>query len=271
MANKSDDVYVADHSQSVVKAHSLRTATESAAYLLPLIGPSMSILDIGCGPGTITADLAQLVPEGHVVGIDSGTDVIERARSMANARGLKNISFRVGDAHLLDFPDNSFDVVHGHQVLQHIRDPPLALREWQRVAKPGGIVACRESDWASAATYPEVEGVKEFLSMYATIARSRGGEPNGGRHLISWARTAGIKRSRIQASASLWCYSDPEERGYWSSMWADRIINSSFHRHALDAGVTKEELSRIAQAWQDWGTNEDGWWTITHGEIICRV
>lgn len=85
------------------------------------------------------------------------------------------------------------------------------------------------------------------------------------------ARNAGIARSRIQASGSVWCYSDPEEREYWSSMWADRIMDSSFHRHALDAGVTKEELSRIAQAWQDWGTNEDGWWTITHGEIIYGV
>lgn len=77
MTHKSDGVYVADHSESVLKAHSLRTATESAAYLLPLIGPSMSILDNGYGPGTITAGLAKLVPEGHVVGIDSGADVIE--------------------------------------------------------------------------------------------------------------------------------------------------------------------------------------------------
>lgn len=91
---------------------------------------------------------------------------------MADARSLIIISFQIGDAHNLDFPDNSFDVVHEHQLLQHIRDPSLALREWQRVARSGGIVACRESDWAPAVIYPEVEGVKGFLSMYARIARS---------------------------------------------------------------------------------------------------
>ena len=243
------EVYISDHSDVVLQSHSKRSAADSAAYLLPFIRPHMRILDIGCGPGSITADLAALVPEGHVIGIDNGTEVVEKARAMAVERGLKNIDFHVGDAHKLEFADRSFDVVHAHQVLLHIEGPSRALREWRRVTKLGGLVACREWDCQSAAYYPEVQGVEDFWRLYRKVARSRGGEPNGGRHLIAWARVAGFERSSIAASASVWCYSNPEERAYWSNMWIDRLINSSLRKNLLkDENTTEENLSHFIQA-----------------------
>lgn len=271
MAAKSS-VYVSDHSESVLKSHSLRTAANSAAYLLTSILPNMQICDIGCGPGSISTDLAALVPSGQVVGIEMGQDVVEKARSMAAERGIKNVRFQVGDAHALDFPDHTFDVVHCHQVLQHIANPIDALREWRRITKPGGIVACRESDFDSATHYPEIKAVTGFRDVYTKTARSRGGEPNGGRHLVAWARKSGIDRSCITATASVWCYSSPEERLYWSNMWADRLLNSSFARNAIEGGfATQEDIDRFVQGWREWGADEDGWYTFTHGEILCRV
>ena len=247
MAEKKK-VYLSDHSESVLKSHSMRTAAGSAAYMLPSLRPRMKVLDIGCGPGSITVDLAALVPQGHVVGIDNGTEVIEEARALASERGLKNIEFQVGDAHALDFADQSFDIVHAHQVLQHLEDPTHALREWCRLVKSGGLLACREADFESVASFPEIEGVSDFGSVYVNAARARGGEPNGGRHLVAWARAAGIKRSNIKATASVWCFSSPEERASYSGMWIDRIFNSSYYTNMINDGhASKEDLDRFAQ------------------------
>ena len=270
MAQK-ENLYISGNSKAALEWHSARTAANSAAYLLKHIRPDMHILDIGCGPGSITADLAALVPQGSVIGIDVGPGVIEEARSMAAKRGLKNIGFEVGDAHALDFPDHKFDVIHAHQVLQHIGDPPHALREWQRVTKQGGIIASREADSGSAAYYPASSDLAEFQGMYRKAARSRSGEPDGGRHLVAWARAAGIDRSSITATASVWCYSTPEEREYWSNMWIGRLIESSMREKIINGGfATENDLDRYARAWHDWAADEDGWWTLLHGEILCH-
>ena len=271
MPQKSD-VYVSDHSESVLKSHNLRTAANSAAYLLNSILPNMQICDIGCGPGSITTDLATLVPDGQVIGIDTGHDVVEKARSRASERGVNNVRFQVANAHALDFPDDTFDVVHCHQVLQHLADPVSALSEWRRITKPCGIVACRESDFDSATHYPEIKAVTDFKDVYMRTARFRGGEPNGGRHLVAWARKSGIDRSCITTTASVWCFSSPEERAYWSNMWVDRLLTSSLAMNAIEGGfATQEDINRFTQAWSQWGAHEDGWYTFTHGEILCRV
>ena len=232
----------------------------------------MSILDVGCGPGTITADLAGLVPEGQVVGVEYYPDVLEHARTLAANRGLKNVRFETGDIHELPFQDNTFDIAHAHQVLQHIRDPVQALRELRRVVKPNGLVAARDADFSSMTWYPEVEGMIEWQKLNIQVARSNGGEPNAGRRLHAWAREAGFNRQRIVARAGTWCYNTADERAWLSSLWAERTIKSSFAEHAVNGGhATQDDLLRIVRAWQQWGAEEDGWFTILHGEILCHV
>ena len=271
MAQKFD-VYISDHSEATLKAHGRRTAANSAAYLLNSIHPDMQICDIGCGPGSITTDFATLVPNGQVIGLDMGYDVVEKARSMAAERGIKNVRFQVADAHALDFPDDSFDIVHCHQVLQHLADPVKALREWRRVTKPGGIVACCEADSGSTIIYPEIQALAEYNDAVRKMTRSRGGEPNGGRHLVAWARKSGFDRSCITATAKAWCYSSPEERAFWSSQWVDRIISSSVGKNAIDDGfATQGDIDRFIEGWREWGADEDGWYIITVSEVLCRV
>ncbi len=89
-------VYTHGHHESVLRSHTWRTARNSAAYLLGALKPHMRILDIGCGPGTITADLAALVPDGHVTGLDREPGILERARAVADERGLTNADFVTG-------------------------------------------------------------------------------------------------------------------------------------------------------------------------------
>ncbi|KAI9760221.1 MAG: hypothetical protein M1840_002583 [Geoglossum simile] len=272
MSQAESAVYTHGHHESVLRSHTWRTAANSAGYLLPSILPHMRILDVGCGPGTITADFAAMVPEGLVTGLEHAPDVLEQARSTAAARALDNVRFVVGDVHKLDFPDGTFDIVHVHQVLQHVGDPVRALREMRRVTKPGGIVAARDADYEGTIWYPDVDGMSDWARLYLRVSRFNGGEPNAGRRLLVWARQAGFDRENITSTASTWCFNTQEEQAWWSSLWADRTVSSSFARTAVAGGhATEEELARIAQVWRRWGEQEDGWFTILHGEILCRV
>src|SRR5262249_54997913 len=142
-------VYTHGHHESVLRSHRWRTAQNSAAYLLPHLAPGMSILDVGSGPGTITVDLAARVAPGRVTAVEISDDALDLARAEAVARGQSNVDFLVADVNALDLADATFDVVHAHQVLQHLTDPVQALREMRRVCRPGGVVAARDGDYAA--------------------------------------------------------------------------------------------------------------------------
>ena len=141
------DTYTHGHHDSVLRSHRWRTAENSAAYLLPHLRPGMRLLDVGCGPGTITVDLAARVKPGSATGVDRERAVIAEAARQLGTGEPANVHFRITDAYSLGFDDQSFDVAHAHQVLQHLADPVAALVEMRRVIRPGGILAVRDSDY----------------------------------------------------------------------------------------------------------------------------
>ncbi|MEU7550751.1 methyltransferase domain-containing protein [Streptomyces sp. NPDC044571] len=265
-------VYTHGHHESVLRSHRWRTAANSAAYLIGELRPGMSVLDVGCGPGTITADLAELVsPGGHVTAVDAARDVVEQASAYVKERGLAGaVSFATADVHALDFPDGSFDVVHAHQVLQHVGDPVQALREMRRVCRPGGVVAARDADYAAMTWYPAEPGLEEWLGLYRRVARANGGEPDAGRRLLAWARAAGF--TEVASSATAWCFAEPEEVAWWSALWADRTTASSYAAIATGGGhTTPADLTAIADSWHRWAAAPDAWFSVLHGEILCRA
>ncbi len=148
------DTYTHGHHESVLRSHLWRTAENSAAYLLPHLRPEMAMLDVGCGPGNLTIDFAWRLPAGRVVGLDNTAPPLEQARRAAADAGVANVSFEVGDAYQLRFADDSFDVVHAHQVLQHLTDPVAGLKELLRVCRTGGVVAARDADYWAMTWYP---------------------------------------------------------------------------------------------------------------------
>ncbi|MGN6793677.1 MAG: methyltransferase domain-containing protein [Streptosporangiaceae bacterium] len=262
------DEYLHGHHDSVLRSHRWRTAQNSAGYLIGRLPAAADILDVGCGPGTITADLAELAAPGRVIGVDAAGDVLAEARKAAHGRGVTNVSFETGDVYRLSFRDNAFDVVHAHQLLQHLSDPVAALTEMSRVCRPGGILAARDSDYGGMIWYPDCDDLAEWLVLYRRLARAVGGEPDAGRRLLSWARSAGF--ATIEASASAWCYSSPQDRTWWGRLWADRLTKSSFGERALAHGLaTTQDLERLANAWITWSERDDGWFCIPHGEILC--
>ena len=259
--------YTHGHHESVLRSHRWRTVENSAAYLLPHLAPGIDLLDVGCGPGTITADLARRVAPGTVVGIDASSAVIDAAR--AEASGIDNVTFEIGDVYALEQDDGRFDVVHAHQVLQHLPDPVGALREMRRVCRPGGIVAARDGDYGAYCWHPAEPALDRWLALYRTIARHNGGEPDAGRHLLAWARAAGF--ADVQPGASVWCFATPDDRAWWGGLWADRMTRSAVAEQAVrDGFATETELDAIADGWRRWAGDPDGWFAVLHGEVLCR-
>ncbi len=258
--------YTHGHDEPVLRSHRWRTATNSAAYLLPHLRADMTLLDVGAGPGTITADLARLV--SRVTAVEHSAAALAVTRD--GASGAANIDFAVGDVHALDYSDATFDVVHAHQVLQHVVGPVKALAEMGRVAKPGGLVAARDGDYAGFTWYPRIPVLEEWLALYRRVARMNGGEPDAGRRLLSWARAAGF--TDVVASGSVWVFATPEDRSWWGGMWADRIVESELARTAIDSGeALPSDLTRMSRAWTEWAAAPDGWFAVLHGEVLCRV
>src|SRR5215204_2774360 len=158
------DTYTHGHSEPVLQSHRWRTAENSAAYLLPSLRAGLDLLDVGCGPGTITVDLAAVVAPGRVVGIDVSDEPLAEARGLAERSGVP-VTFEVGDVYALTEPDDSFDVVHAHQVLQHLTDPVAALHEMTRVCRPGGLFAGRGVDYGAVVTSPAYDGLDRWRDL----------------------------------------------------------------------------------------------------------
>ena len=259
--------YTHGHHESVLRSHRWRTVDNSATYAAPFFVAGARVLDVGCGPGTITLDIAGRVAPGHVTGIDASAEVIEQAQRVAT--GVDNVTFVAGDVYALDVPDASFDVVHAHQVLQHLPNRVAALQEMRRVCKPDGVVACRDGDYAAFTWYLEQPTLVAWLRLYRTIARANRGEPDAGRFLLAWANAAGF--SEVTPTASTWCFANPADRAWWSKLWADRMTTSAIATQAeRDGFATRAELEEIAAAWRVWSTDADAWFAVLHGEIVCR-
>jgi len=261
--------YTHGHHESVLRSHRWRTVDNSAGYLGARLAPGCSLLDVGCGPGTLTVDLARHVEPGRVIGIDSAGSIVDQA-TVDCPRDVTNVEFRAGNVYDLGFGDETFDIVHAHQVLQHVDDPVAALREMWRVCRPGGIVAARDADYGAMTWHPVDDRLVRWLDVYRAVAVANGGQPDAGRYLLEWAQEAGF--TDVEATTSTWCFASPHDRAWWGGLWADRVVESSLAEHVIDGGhATRRELEDIAAAWLDWARHPDAWFIVPHGEIIASA
>lgn len=272
MSTPAPEVYTHGHHESVLRSHRWRTAENSAAYLLPELEAGQTLLDVGCGPGTLTLGLAARVAPGQVIGVDRSEAVIALAEEEARSAGVQNVRFTVGNAYALPVADDSVDVAHAHQLLQHLQDPVAALVELRRVVRPGGVVAVRDADYAGMTWFPQHPALEEWSALYHEVTQANGAEADAGRRLHSWALEAGFASESVVSSAGVWCYASDEDRRWWSGLWAERCTESDFARQAVAHGLADEVgLEQLAAGWREWGEQPGGWFAVLHGEVLARV
>ena len=258
--------YTHGYHEAVVESYRRRTAEACAAFLLPRLQPDAAVLDIGCGPGTITVGLARRART--VVGVDTSAEMVESARRRAAEVGIDNAGFEVGSAYELPYEDGHFDVVYAHQVMQHLSDPVRALREAWRVLRPGGLVAVRDSDYQTMVHAPVEPAIQHWLRLYHEVAAANGGEADAGRFLPGWVQAAGFVDPVVTTSTTT--YADAAGRELWGGMWAVRVTDSDFAEHAVSGGfATRGDLVAISAAFRRWADHPSGFWAYLNGEVIA--
>lgn len=264
--------YVPGHNKTVLKGHAHRTVEDSAAYLLPHLKSSDHILDVGCGPGTITLGLARRVPEGKVTGLDTSEDLARQGRENAKAEGLENVDFVVGDAFHLDYPDDTFDVTHCHQVLFHLEEPLAVLKEMKRVTRSGGTIACREAIIGAGAVFPQPPPLERFFSSLHHMHTSLKQHPQAGMMLRHWAIQLGIPEENLLCSATPMCHTGKEEREWFGDVFSARCAGEEYMKNFTGTGAaTRDEMLQMSEAWKMWAQEPGAWVVIPNGEIIMRV
>jgi ubiquinone/menaquinone biosynthesis C-methylase UbiE len=230
----------------------------------------MSLLDVGCGPGTITAGLAAIVAPGRTLGIDRNPEVLRKAVTNGDASGADNLRFMQADATRLPFADNSFDAVFMHTVLQHLPEPAVAVREAVRVLKPGGVIGLRDADHDSSLVYPEDEAILRSLQVMTELRERRGTSPRVGKRLRHLLSEAGL--CDVRGSAVAFCDATPNGTAVAANDILSYWRSEDFLDQVEEAGLaTPEEVASYTAAWTDWSTNPGAFWATIWCEAVGRL
>lgn len=243
------------------------TAEDSAAYFLDLLEPGDDVIDIGCGDGRLTLDLAEFIHPGRCIGIDVDEVAVRSARRGARTIHDRRTRFLTGNALDLPFEDDSFDLAHAHQLLAQVSDPVQALREMARVTRPGGHIATRDTDLGAITWFPEFPELEDWRDRAGALARSYGHEPDAGRHLRAWANAAGL--DDVYFTASVWDYADPQACRAWGLHQAELWYGAGPHDEGTKADT--DEVARMRDTWSTWADHPDAMVAVFHGELIARV
>lgn len=268
----SDDAaspnYTLGHGQDLISGLSQRKATREAAFFLPYLRSSMSLLDCGCGPGSITIELAAIVALGRVVGIDIASEQFDIGRERASERGLSNVTFEQGDLRALPFADASFDAVFAHGVLYHLSDPKQALAEMRRVLVPGGVLGIRDSDEGGTIFTPSDLQVERGAAALLEAARLNGSNLHFGRTQRASLREAGFDSIRLSASYD--CFASPAATRGLGRFLAELILQPHMQCPLLRSGwATEAELQQMSDALRRWGEHPDAFWARARCEAVA--
>ena len=262
-AGRMTDVpYTHGHHDSVLRSHRWRTADELGR--LPARPPAAGHVPArrGLRPGHHHLRSGPAVAPGRVVGIDAVRRRSSPRPGPRPAPAGPPSTFEVGDLFDLRFDDGTFDVVHAHQVLQHVGDPVAALVEMRRVCRPGGIVAARDGDYPAIPLLPRRPrarpghrrlrradpGQRGQLGRRAAAARLGPRRPGSPR----WSRPPrpGASPPRRTGPGGEACGPTGSPSRRWpTSCWPT-------------ASPPRTTSSSFAAAWRRWAASPDGWFAV---------
>ena len=241
-----------------------RRAKDWVGFLLPHLHPGMRLLDLGCGVGSITLDLAEIVAPGQVVGVDADASQLEVARSAAARRGLTNVRFESANAYALPFLDDSFDAALAHTLLVHLSEPVRALRELQRVVRPGGVVAVSDDDFGTVVLSPSNPLVEEAISLLVRVVQHNGGNPYYARHLRRCLLEAGFVRTEGHAVAADY-YGTLEGTRRFAALVEPLLRHPTFADLVVGQGWTdRAHLDAILAEIRAWAERPDAFYAVTY-------
>lgn len=266
--------YNKGYKKSISDTHATRTVDNSVRYITKVLKPEFKVLDVGCGPGSITIDIAKnyLTEGGSIIGVEPTKEIIDTANNLKQsiAADLDNISFQIGSIYNLPFEDNTFDLVHAHQVIVHLEDPIKALKELARVAKPGKFVTVKDGDLESMIFDPpkyDVLGKYNIMS-----AKNRGStDVKSGRKLLRRAIEAGYKSNNITTSSSTMLFTGVEkEKRVWGELLIKRVEGGGEVLVADDEKKNEELKQEVVKTLKEWKDDETSLWSAVNFEITYK-
>lgn len=270
-AQTGDEFYSISVERAQREYVQVRRATKWVAFFLPHLKSGMRLLDCGCGVGTITIDLAEIVAPGQVVGIDRDPSQLVIARSLAEQRGVINVEFQVGNVYELGFPDASFDAILAHTLLVHLNDPLQALREMRRVLMPGGVIGVSDDDYSTVVISPSNPSLEQVKDLWTRFLVHNGGNPYYSRHLRSLLLEAGFAKTEGHAVAADY-YGTLAETRRFTSIMRQLLRAPEFAEVALEQGWTnQQQLEAIITELEAWGERPDAFLAIMYCAAVGWV
>ena len=167
-------------------------------YTLKLLNdvriPAGSVcLDLGCGGGDVTYELARVAgPTGRVIGVDLDEIKLDIARQESQKMGLANITFEMRDITAWE-PEESFDVIYARFLLTHLANPGNLVAAMRRYLRPNGVLIIEDIDFRGHFAEPECPALQRYIEFYTKSVQLRGADPNIGPRLPGLLRNAGLE------------------------------------------------------------------------------
>jgi len=264
MPDSPQEFYSLNNSEAQQTYVSGRRAKDWVPFLIPHLKPGFTLLDCGCGVGSITLDLAELVVPGQVVGVDMDEAQLDVARANAQKRGLTNVTFEQGNVYELRFSAGTFDAVLAHTLLYHLNNPLCALKELRRILKPAGIAAVSDDDFNTVTFSPEDLRATRITELWKNLVLFNGGNPFYSRNLRGLMLSAGFVRTEGFAVAADH-YGRLEETRRIANVMRHQFSDPALTNLVISKGwASLEELDGIHTWLSEWGERPDAFMAIMY-------